>query len=144
LKWAVARTQLPHSIFLAIQKMHNDHDILRVQQFIVNNLGRQLTTKMMAQQADMSGRNCDRRFRNAVGQAPSNYLQRLRIEKAKRLLETTDDSIEDIMVSIGYEDERSFRRLFHSLTALSPKAYRLKYRAYTPVHREHERFSSTL
>lgn len=126
--------QLPYTL-LSAQKMHNDRNVSRVQQFIESNLGRELTTETMARRADMSVRNFDRRFRNAVGQAPSIYLQRLRIEKAKRLLENTDDTIEEIMMNVGYKDERSFRRLFRNLTDLSPKAYRLKYRAYCPVHR---------
>jgi len=75
----------------------------------------------------MSTRNLDRRFRAAVGEAPTSYLQKLRIEKAKRLLETTNNPIAEIMLKVGYEDERSFRRLFSSLTQLSPKAYRKKY-----------------
>jgi transcriptional regulator GlxA family with amidase domain len=57
------------------------------------------------------------------------YLQKLRIEKAKRLLESTNDSIAEIMLKVGYEDERSFRRLFHALTELSPKVYRRRYAA---------------
>jgi transcriptional regulator GlxA family with amidase domain len=64
-----------------------------------------------------------------VGEAPSSYLQKLRIEKAKRLLETSNDNIAEIMLKVGYEDDRSFRRLFHALTALSPKMYRRRYAA---------------
>lgn len=120
------RTQLPHTIF-AIHDAHNDRQILWIQQFMRQNLRRKLTTQMMAAQLGMSVRNFDRRFRNAVGEAPSIHLQKLRVESAKRLLETTDDSIEEIMIEVGYEDERSFRRLFRSLTGVSPKAYRSKY-----------------
>jgi transcriptional regulator GlxA family with amidase domain len=127
------RTQLPHTIF-AIHNMHNDQQILWIQQFIQQNLGCGLTTEMMAKKLDMSVRNFDRRFRNAVGEAPSLYVQKLRVEKAKRLLETTDGSIEEIIANVGYEDERSFRRLFCSLTGLSPKGYRVKYGMRNAVH----------
>ena len=120
------RTQLPYTIF-STHKMHHDRQILRAQQFIENHVGHELTTEVMAQRVDMSIRNFDRRFRKAVGEAPSIYLQKVRVEKAKRLLETTNDTIEDVMINVGYEDERSFRRLFRSLTDLSPKAYREKY-----------------
>jgi len=61
----------------------------------------------------MSVRNFDRRFRAAVDEAPSSYVRKPRIEKAKRLLETTNASIAEISAKVGYEDERSFRRLFH-------------------------------
>ena len=118
--------QLPYTIF-STHKMHNDRQILRVQQFMEANVAREITVDHLAQRAGMSARNFDRRFRAAVGETPSSYMQKLRVEKAKRLLETTHDTIGEIMLRVGYEDERSFRRLFHSLTALSPKAYRLKY-----------------
>jgi transcriptional regulator GlxA family with amidase domain len=127
------RTQLPYTM-LSIHKMHNDRQILWVQNFIHEHLVDVLTTEMLAQRLDMSVRNFDRRFRNAVGEAPSIYVQKLRVEKAKRLLETTDDTIADIMTNVGYEDERSFRRLFNNLTDLSPKAYRMKYGMRYPVH----------
>jgi transcriptional regulator GlxA family with amidase domain len=107
--------------------MNNDRQMQWIQRFMQQNLGLKLTTKMMAEELDMSVRSFDRRFRSAVGEAPSRYLQKIRVEKAKQLLETTDDSIDEILVRVGYEDERSFRRLFRSLTELSPRAYRLKY-----------------
>lgn len=119
-------TQLPYTIF-STQKMHNDRQILRIQQFMEGHMARQITVEDLAKRAGMSTRNFDRRFRTAVGDAPTSYLQKLRIEKAKRLLETTHNSISEIMLKVGYEDERSFRRLFSSLTELSPKAYRRRY-----------------
>ena len=121
-------TQLPYTIF-STQKMHEDQQILRLQQFMEANLQRELAIELLADRAGMSVRNFDRRFRAAVGEAPSAYLQKLRIEKAKRLLETTNDSIAEIMTGVGYEDDRSFRRLFRALTELSPKAYRRRYSA---------------
>ena len=119
-------TQLPYTVFSS-QKTHRDQQILRIQQFMENHMARQIAVEDLAKRAGMSTRNFDRRFRAAVGEAPTSYLQKLRIEKAKRLLETTDDSVSEIMLKAGYEDERSFRRLFSSLTQLSPKAYRKKY-----------------
>ena len=127
-------TQLPYAMF-STRNRHDDQQILWIQAFIRQNLGRELTTEMMARRLDMSVRNFDRRFRNAAGEAPSTYLQKLRIEKAKWLLETTHDTIEEIMVNVGYEDERSFRRLFRNLTHLSPRAYRSIYGIRGQCHR---------
>jgi len=121
-------TQLPYTIF-ATHKTHRDREILVVQHFMETQIHRQLPVERLAERAGMSVRTFDRRFRNAVGDAPSVYWQKLRIERAKRLLETTDDNVEQIMLKVGYEDARSFRRLFHNLTDLSPKDYRRKYRA---------------
>ena len=119
-------TQLPYTIF-STHKIHEDHEILRIQQFMESHMTRQITVSDLAKRVGMSTRNFDRRFRAAVGEAPTAYVQKLRIEKAKRLLETTSNSVAEIMLKIGYLDERSFRRLFSSLTGLSPKAYRRKY-----------------
>jgi transcriptional regulator GlxA family with amidase domain len=109
--------------------MHSDRQVLRLQQFMEANPQPELTIELLADQAGMSVCNFDWRFRAAVGEAPSSYLQKLRIEKAKRLLESTNDSIAEIMPKVGYEDERAFRRLFHALTELSPKVYRRRYAA---------------
>ena len=119
-------SQLPYTIF-SKQKMHKDQQILRAQQFVENHLARQITVEDLAKRAGMSTRNFDRRFRAAAGEAPTSYLQKLRIERAKRLLETTDNTVSEIMLKVGYEDERSFSRLFSSLTQVSPKAYRKRY-----------------
>jgi len=120
------QTQLPYTIF-STHKTHKDQQILGIQDFMENHMSRPITVEDLAKRVAMSTRNLDRRFRAAVGEAPTSYLQKLRIEKAKRLLETTNNPIAEIMLKVGYEDERSFRRLFSSLTQLSPKAYRKKY-----------------
>jgi transcriptional regulator GlxA family with amidase domain len=125
-------TQLPYTMFSA-RKMHGDRRILRVQQLIEANDYRELKIDRLATHAGMSVRNFDRRFRDAVGETPSAYLQKIRIEKARRLLENGKQSIEDIASAVGYEDERSFRRLFRTLTDLSPTAYRRKYAQSTQV-----------
>ena len=119
-------TQLPYTMFSA-RKMHGDAQILRVQQFIEVNGQREFKIDSLAARAGMSVRNFDRRFRDAVGETPSTYLQKLRIEKAKRLLENEKHTIAEIASAVGYEDERSFRRLFRIVTDLSPTAYRRKY-----------------
>jgi transcriptional regulator GlxA family with amidase domain len=76
----------------------------------------------------MSVRNFSRRFKIATGEAFSSYVQKSRIENAKRLLETTQLSASEIMYQVGYNDERSFRRLFKRLTGLAPKYYRNKFK----------------
>ncbi len=121
-------TQLPYTMF-STRKMHGDRAILRVQQFMEANGHREFTIESLARRAGMSVRNFDRRFLQAVGETPSAYVQKLRIEKAKRLLEHGKQTIEEIAGKVGYTDERSFRRLFRVLTDLSPNAYRQKYGA---------------
>lgn len=64
---------------------------------------------------------------------PIRYMQKIKIEAAKHLLETTDRDILDIMLSSGYQDLKSFRELFKNLTGLTPKAYREKYFLSSPA-----------
>jgi transcriptional regulator GlxA family with amidase domain len=120
------RTQLPYTIFSSL-KAHNDRHILQIQNFLESENKSKWTPESLAKRAGMSLRTFDRRFRKATGESPSTYIQKLRVEKAKRLLETTNDTVEEISDKVGYEDSRSFRRLFCHLTALSPKTYRVKY-----------------
>ena len=119
-------TQLPYTMFSAY-KTHADHQILAVQQLMEAEMQKDLSIQRLSKRAGMSIRNFDRRFRTAVGEAPSTYLQKLRVEKAKRMLESTSNTVEEILFKVGYQDLRSFRRLFHSLTDLSPREYRRKY-----------------
>ena len=119
-------SQLPFTNFSA-QKTHDDSHILRVQHLIESENHQRLTMKHLAKWAGMSLRTFERRFRNATGESPSTYVQKMRIEKAKHLLETSMDTVEQIITKVGYEDRRSFRRLFRTFTALSPREYRRKY-----------------
>jgi len=75
----------------------------------------------------MSGlpeRTLKRRFRNATGTALIDYVQNLRVEAAKRLLETSSEAVEGVSERVGYEDASFFRRLFKRRTGLTPAAYR--------------------
>jgi transcriptional regulator GlxA family with amidase domain len=69
-----------------------------------------------------------RRFTQATGLTPLDYVQRLRIEDAKRRLERTDTPIDEISWQVGYEDPAFFRRLFKRTTGLAPGAYRKRFR----------------
>jgi len=120
------QTQLPFTIFSA-QKVHDDGQVLRIQNLMEAQIHQPLDIAQLAKRAGMSMRNFDRRFRDATGELPSTYIQKLRIEKAKRMLETSSHTVGHIMAQVGYEDYRSFRRLFRRLTSLSPRAYRVKY-----------------
>lgn len=75
----------------------------------------------------VSKRTLIRRFKNACGETPLHYLQKIRIEKAKHYLESTNLSVEQIVQKVGYEDVASFRKLFTGQTQLSPKNYRERF-----------------
>ena len=69
----------------------------------------------------------------ATGQAPTDYVQTLRIEEAKQLLETTSATIDEISSEVGYSEPSSFRSAFRKRVGTSASAYRKKWRALAPV-----------
>jgi transcriptional regulator GlxA family with amidase domain len=82
--------------------------------------------------ARMPERSLKRRFKAATGLTLIDYLQNLRIEEAKRLLESSERSAEEISFEVGYEDASFFRRLFRRRTGLAPAEYR---RIFKPIRR---------
>ncbi|MES2197917.1 MAG: helix-turn-helix domain-containing protein [Pseudomonadota bacterium] len=118
--------QLPFA--LMVQNVdHGDGVITRCQDYIAQNYQRQDVMMALAEHSGLPKRSFDRRFRAATGYSPLGYVQTLRIEEAKQLLETTETSIEDICREVGYEDVASFRRLFRKQAGVSPKDYRRKF-----------------
>ena len=83
-------------------------------------------------EAGIPERTLKRRFRNATGTTPIDYLQNLRVEEAKRILETTRTPVEEIGALVGYEDASYFRRLFKRKTGITAGAYRRMFQA-TPL-----------
>ncbi len=73
-------------------------------------------------------RTFKRRFRAATGFAPLDYLQILRVEEAKQMLETTDEPVDAVAVAVGYQDPASFRRVFKRRTGVTPARYRQRFR----------------
>ena len=72
-------------------------------------------------------RNFDRRFIKATGNTPVEYLQRVKIESAKKAFETSRKTINEVMYDVGYSDVKAFREVFRKITGMSPLEYRSKY-----------------
>lgn len=87
----------------------------------------------LVQRSGMSRRSLERRFARATGYTPIAYVQALRIERAKRLLEETALSVEQVSFALGYENVAYFRRLFRRTTRLTPGAYRRKFQMDLPA-----------
>ncbi|HEY5672335.1 MAG TPA: helix-turn-helix domain-containing protein [Malonomonas sp.] len=121
------RKQAPFVRFRA-RKDHGDPSILPVQQWLDQNYQHRVVVKNLAGMAELNERTFLRRFRKATGEAPLEYLQRLRIEKAKQLLVDSGEQLDSITRSVGYEDVSSFRRLFKQVVGLSPTSYRQRFR----------------
>ena len=82
---------------------------------------------LLADKAGMTRRTFERRFKNATGDSPLRYLQRIRIENAKKLLEDGEKTFDQITYMVGYEDSSAFSRIFKKTTGLSPILYKKKY-----------------
>ena len=115
--------------YMTLQQLtpHKDERVKQIQHWMHQHLTETFSLDDLAERFALSKRTLIRRFKQAVGDTPLNYLQRLRVEQAKRLLETTSNSLDAIVAQVGYGDVSSFRRLFQQLTQLTPKDYRRRF-----------------
>lgn len=107
---------------------HGDASILKVQHFLETRSGDDVSVADMVRNSGLPARTFQRRFKLATGLAPKQYLQELRIERARDLLIETDRPVSDICFAVGYNDPPSFVRLFSRLSGLTPGAFREQYR----------------
>ncbi|KJZ36964.1 MULTISPECIES: GlxA family transcriptional regulator [Pseudomonas] len=114
-------------VMWSLPKQHGDAGILQVQNWLEQHFDRSVMIDDVARQFGFGIRNFKRRFKDATGYTPITYLQTLRLEKAKQLLETTRMTQDSITYAVGYEDGNSFRRLFRQRVGLLPAAYRKKF-----------------
>jgi transcriptional regulator GlxA family with amidase domain len=128
-------TQLPYVAYGAAHRDHDDALVQRVQDVIDENLAGPLRVAELARQVGLSSRALARRFQDTVGRAPQAHIQQRRVDRAQRLLETTDSSIDYIRRRVGYSDPSAFRRVFRHHTGLSPTEYRSRYGWPTPALR---------
>ncbi|MDF0731384.1 GlxA family transcriptional regulator [Pseudomonas entomophila] len=106
---------------------HGDEVILKVQRWLSNQSLGGITSAQMATCAALGERTFLRRFSAATGYKPNEYLQRMRIEKARELLELTQRPIESVAGEVGYQDAGTFRQMFKKFTGLIPREYRKKF-----------------
>ncbi len=118
--------QSSYSIFVAF-KQHGDENILKVQEFIEGNYLENMTIAELSKYATMSERTFIRRFKTATGVTSTDYIQKVRIESAKKLLEQTDNTMLAIMDKVGYNDLGNFRNVFKKQTGISLNEYRKKF-----------------
>jgi transcriptional regulator GlxA family with amidase domain len=107
---------------------HGDGEIQGAQQWLSTHFSVASPVEEMIKRSKLAERTFKRRFTAATGLAPIDYVQRLRVEDAKRRLERTDVSVEKISWQVGYEDAAFFRRLFKRTIGLTPGAYRKRFR----------------
>ncbi|MEQ9565534.1 MAG: helix-turn-helix domain-containing protein, partial [Pseudomonadales bacterium] len=109
---------------------HNDSMVKKCEHWLKQHYCEADALPQVVKYASIPERTIKRRFKAATGNSLIGYIQNLRIEEAKRLLETTHIPIDEISYRISYEDTSFFRRLFKRLTGLTPSQYR---RIFQPV-----------
>lgn len=119
-------SQSPFHIFTP-QKHHDDESVRAAQEFIENNISEKISIDDMARRYGLSRRNFERRFKKATADTPLNYVQRVKIEYAKKNFEGGNKNVNEVMYDTGYCDRKAFRTAFKKVTGLLPHEYRKKY-----------------
>lgn len=119
-------TQSEFAIFSG-QKHHDDEMVQQAQLYIEKNPDKKISMEELSARFHVGRRNFDRRFIKATGNTPIEYLQRVKIERAKKAFENNRKTINEVMFEVGYTDVKAFRELFRKITGLSPLEYKGKY-----------------
>lgn len=125
------RSQTPYAILSLIE--NDDRVVAKAEGWIRNNLARDFRIDEVADFVAVSPRTLIRRFQNSLSETPQSFTQKLRIEKCKTLLETTQLRFGEIVQRCGYNDESAFRRLFKRHCQLSPRDYRRRFNTAVAV-----------
>lgn len=109
------------------QKNHGDEAVKQAQELIEQNVGEKLSVDALADHVALGRRSFERRFKQATNNSVLEYIQRIKIEAAKRHFENSRKNITEVMYETGYTDTKAFREMFKKITGLTPVAYRNKY-----------------
>jgi len=109
------------------QKKHEDEPIIKAQEFIENNYHDKITIEQLTTMLALSRRNFERRFKKATNNTVTEYIQRVKVEAAKKDFEAGRKNINEVMYEVGYNDTKAFRTTFKKITGLLPVEYRNKY-----------------
>ncbi len=109
------------------QKLHDDEMVQQAQAYIEKNIDEKISVEGLSSRFAVGRRNFDRRFIKATGNTPVEYAQRVKIESAKKALESTRKTVNEVMYEVGYADVKAFREVFKRITGLSPLEYKNKY-----------------
>lgn len=109
------------------QKEHDDEEVKKAQEFIESNFMDRLSVEQLAEMFALGRRSLERRFKKATNNTIIEYIQRVKIEAAKKSFETSRKNISEVMYDVGYTDTKAFRTTFKKISGLSPIEYRNKY-----------------
>lgn len=120
------KTQSPFIMFNG-QKKHEDEPIKQAQEFIEKNVTERISVEHLALKFAIGKRHFERRFKKATNNTPVEYIQRVKIEAAKKSFENSTKNVSEVMYDVGYSDVKAFRTVFKKITGLSPIEYRNRY-----------------
>ncbi len=120
------KSQSAFTIFTG-QKLHGDEMVKKVQAFIEGNPHQKISVEDLSAKFSIGRRTFDRRFIKATGNTPLEYSQRVKIESAKKALESTRKTVNEVMYEVGYSDVKAFREVFRKITGMSPLEYKGRY-----------------
>jgi transcriptional regulator GlxA family with amidase domain len=123
----IDRTRQSPFIIFAGQKAHQDQVILVAQEYIEKNFSEKITIEELADMLRIGRRTFERRFKRATSNTVAEYIQRVKMEAAKKQLETQQKTVSEVMYDVGYNDVKAFRDVFRKVTGMSPLDYRNKY-----------------
>lgn len=123
---AAGREQRFYSSF-SPRMHHGDGAIVNIQRWLQTHQAENLTLRAMASRAGLSERTFLRRFHSATGLPPKEYMQHLRVDKAREQLEFSRLAIQEIAWKVGYKDPNSFRKVFQRIVGLTPGDYRRRF-----------------
>jgi len=123
----IDRTQQSPFIIFAGQKAHQDQVILHAQEYIEKNFSEKMTIDELAGMMRIGRRTFERRFKKATSNTVAEYIQRVKMEAAKKQLESEQKTVSEVMYDVGYNDVKAFRDVFRKVTGMSPLGYRNKY-----------------
>ncbi|WP_435357138.1 GlxA family transcriptional regulator [Emticicia sp. SJ17W-69] len=118
--------QAEFSIFNG-HKKHDDETIKEAQTYLEKNYNNKISIEFLSTKFNTGRRNFDRRFIKATGLTPLDYLQRVKVEVAKKSFENERKNVNEVMYEVGYNDNKAFREVFSRITGMSPIEYKSKY-----------------
>src|SRR6185503_4179139 len=109
------------------QKEHDDCEILKVHEYLEKHFADKITVDQLSNKFGIGRRTFERRFKKATRNSIIEYMQRVKIEAAKKQLESGRKTVNEVMYDVGYTDTKAFREVFKKITGMSPVDYRYKY-----------------
>jgi len=125
-------SQSPFIMFSGL-KTHEDEEIRKAQIYMEENVPEKISIQELSCKLALGRRNFDRRFAKATGLSPVEYMQRVKIEVAKKALESTRKNVTEVMYEVGYYDPKAFRTIFRRVTGMTPLAYRARFNRDTAL-----------